>query len=201
MKKPVFLSLFIALLMAAACKKEKPDEMPSQPNTFESVIAKGGTFPPIENSTTVEDTTSSTKTEDGQRWRCTTTTLEAKKGGGGNDGFPMFNPNANVIYPGSLLQGSSLRKATPDVIAVNRAGGTISYDIIDGNLQSSFTVDEVKKSTITDAMNKIISQSTGIVPANFNFTYKNIQSRQQFALEVRADYENAFSGTGGLPEA
>lgn len=182
-----------SLLVFLGCKKDKDDPTSqNQAETFEAVIESGGGFDPVQKSKTVVDSSSSEKTEDGQRWRCTTTTYDAKDGAGGDGGFPMFNPNANVIYPGSLLQGSSLRKATPDVIAVDRAGGTISYDIIDGNLQSSFTVDEVKKSTITDAMNQIISQSTGVIPANFNFTYTNIQSRKQFALEVEADYENAF---------
>lgn len=191
--KTAYNLLFVLLLsiVAGSCKKEEKSNS-NNLKTFEAIIAEGGTFPAIENSTVVEDTSSTEKTEDGQRWRCTTQTIESKKGGGGDGGFPMFNPNANVIYPGSLLQGSSLRKATPDVIAVDRAGGTISYDIIDGNLTSSFTVDEVKKSTITDAMNNIINQSSGVIPANFNFTYKNIQSRKQFALEVEADYENSF---------
>lgn len=193
MIKRIMLISCCSLLVFLGCKKDKDD--PTSQNTaqtFEDVIESGGGFDPVQKSQTVVDSSSSEKTEDGQRWRCTTTTYDAKDGAGGDGGFPMFNPNANVIYPGSLLQGSSLRKATPDVIAVDRAGGTISYDIIDGNLQSSFTVDEVKKSTITDAMNQIISQSTGVIPANFNFTYTNIQSRKQFALEVEADYENAF---------
>ncbi len=193
MKKGYTFTLTAAvLLLMVTCKKDEKPTDQNQEKSFESVIADGGSFQPVQNSETVTDTSSTEKTEDGQRWRCTTKTLEAKKGAGGDGGFPLFNPNANVIYPGSLLQGSSLRKATPDVIAVERAGGTISYDIIDGNQQSSFTVSEVKKSTITDAMNQIISQSSGVVPANFNFTYKNIQSRQQFALAVEADYENAF---------
>lgn len=176
-------------LLLFACKK---DPVTNVPQSFDQVIASGGEFEPVSNKTEVLDSSSTTKTEGGQRWRCTTQTIEAKAAAGGSGGFPMFNPNANVIYPGSLLQGKSLRKATPDVIAVSRAGGTISYDIIDGNQQSSFTVDVVKKSTITDAMNQIINQSTGVVPANFNFNYTNIQSRQEFALEVEADYENAF---------
>ncbi|AEV31091.1 Thiol-activated cytolysin [Owenweeksia hongkongensis DSM 17368] len=194
MLKRLLVATFCALLIVMSCKKDKDDPMKqnSASETFESVIEEGGTFTPVQKSTIVVDSSSSEKTEDGQRWRCTTTTYDAKDGAGGDGGFPMFNPNANVIYPGSLLQGSSLRKATPDVIAVDRAGGTISYDIIDGNDQSSFTVDEVKKSSITDAMNAIIGQSSGVIPANFNFTYKNIQSRQQFALAVQADYENAF---------
>lgn len=168
------------------------DEKTEPPQSFDDVIEKGGSFDPVVESEQVVDTASSQKTEGGQRWRCTTKTIDAKSGAGGDGGFPMFNPNANVIYPGSLLQGASLRKATPDVIAVKRAGGTISYDIIDGNKQSSFTVNEVTKSSITDAMNNIIGSSSGVVPANFSFNYKNIQSRQQFALAVEADYENAF---------
>lgn len=193
MKKAYTLLIATLLLvLLITCKKEEKPGHQNQQKSFESVIAEGGGFAPVQNSETVTDTSSTEKTEDGQRWRCTTKTLEAKKGAGGDGGFPLFNPNANVIYPGSLLQGSSLRKATPDVIAVDRAGGTISYDIIDGNQQSSFTVDVVKKSSITDGMNKIISSSSGVVPANFNFTYTNIQSRRQFALEVEADYENAF---------
>ncbi|MEX0966182.1 MAG: thiol-activated cytolysin family protein [Bacteroidia bacterium] len=192
MNKKFYLSLLlIPFLVLVQCKKDDPDKAPI-PQTFEAVIESGGGFDPVVDSETEEGSSTSTKEEGGQRWRCTTTTLEAKTGAGGDGGFPMFNPNANVIYPGSMLQGKSLRKATPDVIAVDRAGGTISYDILDGNLTSSFTVDEVTKSSITDAMNNIINQASGVVPANFNFTYTNVQSREQFALEVDADFENSF---------
>jgi len=65
--------------------------------------------------------------------------------GGGNTGFPLFNPNASVIYPGSLLQGKSLKQATPDVIAVERAGGTVSYDLNNGNLNSVFPLKRWQK--------------------------------------------------------
>ena len=60
-----------------------------------------------------------------------------------------------MIYPGSMLQGNSLHKVTPNPIVVERAGGTISTDILDGNLQSSFQVDNVTKSSITDGINNI----------------------------------------------
>ncbi len=190
MKTTKLIGALFILVALTQCKKE--DKSNPEQNTFEKVIKTGGGFEPVVKSTVVEDTASSTKTEAGQRWRCTTTTYDAKDGSGGGSGFPLFSPNANVIYPGSLLQGASLRQATPDVIAVDRAGGTISYDIVDGNLQSFFTVDEVTKSSVSNAMNQIISSSSGVVPANFNFTYKNVQSRKQFALEVQADYENSF---------
>lgn len=182
--KKIILFLIPTLLILTQCKKEEVDGL-------EAAINAGGSFEAVEDSEQVTDSTSSEHTENGQRWRCTRKTVSITKGIG-KGGFPMFNPNANVIYPGSLLQGKSLRNATPDVIAVDRAGGTISYDIIDGNDNSYFTVNEVKKSTVTDAMNQIIKGSSGVIPANFSFSYTNIQSRKQFALEVDADYENSF---------
>ena len=191
-------TLLMLCLVISACKKDEASM--GDLESFEGVIAAGGEFEPVQKSRVITDSSSTTKTEDGQLWRCTSQTIEAKDGAGGDDGFPMFNPNANVIYPGSLLQGKSLRKATPDVIAVDRAGGTISYDIIDGNVESSFTVDEVSKSSITVAMNSIINNASGVIPANFSFNYTNIQSREQFALEVEADYENSFLELEGYLE-
>lgn len=130
----------------------------------------------------------------GEVWNCTTKTYDALKGGGtGRDGFPLFNPNASVIYPGSLLQGKSLPKATPDVIAVERTGGTISYNLNNGNLASSFTVDKVAKSSIQDAMNNIIANSPSDLPANFSFNYSQVQSREALALSMGVDFENAFA--------
>ncbi|HYW96211.1 MAG TPA: thiol-activated cytolysin family protein, partial [Bacteroidales bacterium] len=98
----------------------------------------------------------------------------------------------SVIYPGSLLQGNSLKKATPNVIAVDRAGGTVSYDLVNGNTASSFTVDVVSKSAIQNAMNQIISNSPQDLPANFVFTYDQVQSEQALALKLGIDYNSAF---------
>jgi thiol-activated cytolysin len=184
------LSLLILLLVGLSQCKDKSEDPNIDP--LEQALLSGGTFEDPEEETEVKDSATEFKTENGQRWKCTRKKMSVKAGIGGDGGFPMFNPNSNVIYPGSLLQGKSLRNATPDVIAVDRSGGTVSYDIVDGNETSSFTVDQVKKSTITSAMNGIIGGSTGTLPANFTFSYTNVQSRKQFALEVNADFENAF---------
>ena len=126
-------------------------------------------------------------------FNCSTVTYSVDAAGGGDSGFPLFNPGADVIYPGSMLQGNSLNKATPNPIVVERAGGTISTDIIDGNLQSFFEVDEVKKSSITDGMNNIIANSGGSIPSNFYMKIENIQSREQFALALGVDVNTAFT--------
>lgn len=162
-------------------------------DTFGDVINAGGGFdePSVGENTTSTTTTDSTF--NGEKWICTTETKSLQAKGGGSNGFPLFNPNAGIIYPGGLLQGKSLNKATPDPIGVRRAPGTISTDILDGNEFASIYVPEIGKGSVTQAINDIIRNSTGIVPANFSFNYKSIQSREEFALELGVDVETKFT--------
>ncbi|MCB0548891.1 MAG: thiol-activated cytolysin family protein [Phaeodactylibacter sp.] len=185
--KKTLLAVF-TLLLALACNKE--NNTPS--DSFEAVFAAGGDFPSVNRSEEVIAEEQSAETINDVEFNCVTRTLRIQDAAGGQSGFPLFNPNASVIYPGSLLQGKSLNQATPDVIAVKRAGGTISIDVVDGNIQPSFTVEEIKKSTVSTAANNIIANSTGVVPANFEFSYDFISSKREMALKMRADYETKF---------
>lgn len=167
-------------------------------DTYDEVINAGGAVaePPPPSEEVLAESMADEDME-GELWRCTSKTLKVGYSSGGQGGFPQFNPNASVIYPGSLLQGKSLNKATPDVIAVERAGGTISIDILDGSATSSFEVEKVTKSSITNASNAIISASTGTIPANMEFSYEKIQSREQMAAALKVDYHNAFAEIEG----
>jgi thiol-activated cytolysin len=185
MKKLLYL-FPIVLLMISCEKKEEMDI------SFEEVIARGGGFEQAVSSEQVVEESSSVDIINGEVWNCKTVTYDAMAPGGGNKGFPLFNPNASVIYPGSLLQGKSLKQATPDVIAVERTGGTISYDLINGNLSSFFLVDKVSKSSIQNAMNQIIASSPPELPANFTFNYSQVQSESALAMKLGIDYQNAF---------
>ena len=196
---------FLLLMVSLSCSKDGGGDNPSpDPNPdpeeenieaeFANVVTSAGEFSEPQNSEVISDETEANEIINGEVWRCKTTTYDALKGGGtGRDGFPLFNPNASVIYPGSLLQGKSLKKATPDVIAVERAGGTISYNLNNGNLASGFKVEKVAKSSIQDAMNTIIANSPPDLPANFSFNYSQVQSRQALALSMGIDFENAFA--------
>jgi thiol-activated cytolysin len=191
MKKNVIKLLSLALLffsITTGCKKDNMEDLGS----FRTVVDAGGGFdqPSISEESTVSGTY--TEDRDGATWECTTETVSIQNGAGGNGGFPLFSPNSNVIYPGNMLQGKTLNQGTPDIIAVERAGGKISTDVVDGNIQSSFEVNSVTKSEVTDAINNIIGGSTGVVPANFNLVIKNIQSREQFALELGVDVNTTF---------
>ena len=83
------------------------------------------------------------------------------------------------------------------MIAVERAGGTISIDILDGSPTSSFQVDKVTKSSIGDASNAIIAASTGTIPANMEFNYEKVQSKQQMAAALKVDFHHAFTEIEG----
>ena len=202
----VFLILLATII---SCNKEEEtktiekEEIAAE--TFTSVLAVGKELEkPIEEETEVKSTDkeeSITTTDDNgqpviESWKCTTTTYDLKKGTGGEEGFPLFSPNAKIIYPGSLLQGKTLKNTTPDVISVDRAGGTISYDLVNGNASSNVTVDVVSKSSIYAAMNEIIATSPNVAPANFSFEYEQIQSREALAISMGLDIKTAFGKVG-----
>ena len=180
------------LVLAVACNKGGSVNGPDEPQTFEEVIAMGRETEDIPDGRTT-DTLSVSEPEnddreDGdqtKRWVCTTKTLSVLQG---NGEFPLFNTNADVIYPANLLQGKTLDKATPSPIVVERAGGTISYNLNNGNLSSTFTVDRVSKSSIQNAMNNIIANADEeVVPAKFQLEIVEVQSKEQLALEMGLD--------------
>lgn len=180
----------LSLLMLAACQQEEElqDEMTA--TTIKEVFSTGG-VPEEVQSVEEEEVLGEEEVllPDGSTWKCTTTRVSVTEG---SSDFPLFNPNASVIYPGSLLQGGTLQNATPSVIPVRRAGGTISIDIIDGSAQPSFEVEEVSKSAIATAANQIIGESSGTVPANFNFSAEQVYSKEQMALSLGVNVETQF---------
>lgn len=192
--------------LVISCSKDDENNVDPEPitelDTFTEVIAQGEEFESFPQSrqsdtltvaTPVNEDVEVTKPDGSlitQRFVCTTKTVSVLDGSGQ---FQLFDTSADVIYPGSLLQGKTLNEATPAPIVVKRAGGTISYNLNDGNLQSSFTVDEVKKSTIQDAMNTIIASSGEVVPANFQLDIIQVESESQLALEMGVDVEVFFA--------
>jgi len=194
--------LFLLCGCIFSCSKDDGMGPDNSDNTsfesFEEVIASGNEFPDYPSSRTEETINESEPTSEDYnhisemgadstvRFVCTSKTVRVLDG---NGQFPLFNTAADVIYPGSLLQGKSLGDATPAPIVVKRAGGTISYDLNNGNLSSSFAVEEVKKSTIQDGMNNIISNAGDVVPANFQLEIVQIDSENQLALELGIDIE------------
>lgn len=109
------LTLFaFSIILINACKKDAV-----QSDSIEGLLEMNGQF---EQPVTMQETLATSTSEkegNGMQWTCETTDYSIQDGAGGNEGFPLFSPNASVIYPGSLLQGGSLNDATPN--NVNRS--------------------------------------------------------------------------------
>ena len=181
--KNIISLLFVSVVLStfSSCNKNK------ESLTFQSVFEDGGLFEDPMNTTT-KSVTVDTVVNGDSLWACSTETYSIVQG---LQEFPLFNPNSSVIYPGNLLQGGSLKNASPDVIVVDRAAGTFSIDIVSGAWTNSAYVDEVVKSKVVQAMNDIIYGSSSSIPANISFSMQEVQTEQQMALALGVDF-NAY---------
>lgn len=198
-----FLLLFAIGMLFITCKKDTSEDEtpPTDDLTIEEVISNGGILGFFQRDTAIISSRSSeNEIIEGEEWVCESYTVSLQDGLGSDpNGFASFNPNASVVYPGNLLQGSSLADATPKVIPVQRGPGTISINIIDGNENSTFTVPEVTKSSIQDGANSIIDGNK-VVPANFSVSATQVHSAEHLALEMGmsaatflAQFETSFN--------
>lgn len=179
-----FALLALVATMGLAFLPACSDDDPAAPDlsTFDSVIDGGGTYKSAEPSQQVEMIdTSEDELADGTILLCTTerhsivdTPLD----------YATFDPNAEVIFPGNLLQGESLGGALPDPIVVERAGGTITINLVNGSAVVSQDMEQVRYSSVIQAMNDIIADNNGVLAAAFTYQSSEVQSREQMALKM-----------------
>ena len=185
------LTLCVIALIFSACSGKSPTDPGGSNNTqssFDAVIASGGDFAPVvESNDTVAVDTSLQEVVGGEDFFCTRTTVDATEAPGD---FPLFDPNADLIFPGNLLQGASLEQATPDPIPVKRGPGTIVMTLNNGADSVSRAIPEVNLSNVFNAQNQIISENPGSIPARFAFTFEQVDSREQLALALDVSFNN-----------
>lgn len=178
MKKQLLVIIAIfTLTLFNSCKKDTVVEDIS----YDDVLATGGEFTPFINQKILTNVSTTSVPIDSGNWNCTNSTWSVVQG---NLDFPLYDPNVSVVYPGSLLQGGSLNTATPDVIAVRRGGGTVSIDIINGSGSVTKTLIEIKKSTVTQALNDIIKFNNDVLPARFTFKHELVKTKEELALSL-----------------
>lgn len=108
--------------------------------------------------------------EDGTTWNCTEQKYSLSRN---LREFFIFDPTAEVIYPGSLLQGATLASGTPEPISVRRGGGTIVLNLLNSGGDTSaksyqLSLDQVTLGNVVDAQNRILSNNVGKTPAAFD---------------------------------
>jgi hypothetical protein len=179
----------------SGCGKESPSSPPQEEVTFKSVITDGGVCPvPIASEEVTDLGNTGEDRGDGTYWDCVVKTYDVAKV---PDECQTFDPSTDIIYPGSLLQGSTLENNPPDPIVTRRSGGTVFISIVNGSQGIAVDVDEVKGSTIFQAMNTILQQNSGVVPANFKYHMSEVFSEEQIALAMNVSVKTftaKFSG-------
>jgi thiol-activated cytolysin len=114
--------------------------------------------------------------------------------------FVVMNPNADVLWPGSLIQGASLASGVLNPIPVKRAPGTITLTIAGGGGKVfSQTMPEASLSAATGAMNQILAGYTGGTPAAFSLVETSVYSSNQLAVTANVDASGGtWSGSASL---
>jgi len=150
--------------------------------TLADMIAAAGAYEQVTPQDVVTDQSIEEELrDDGSRWSCT---VDRHSAVDAPDDYATFNPNAEVVYPGSMLQGATLVDATPEPVVVRRAGGTVVINLLNASEGVAQDVVEVKQSTIVQAINDILRANSQIVPASFTYSSSEVQSRQQLALQL-----------------
>lgn len=104
--------------------------------------------------------------------------------------FVALNPNADVLWPGSLVQGKSMAGGILDPIPVKRAPGTITLTLASGGGGPFFAkMAEPSLSAATQAQNEILAAYSGATPAKFSYSFESIYSSEQLAVAVDANVE------------
>ncbi len=193
MKKLHLLSIFFLTLMACSSGDDGPTG-PGGSLTFDEVISGGGDFAPVEEDSTLISEETTADVVGTETFICTTRRISITEG---PSEFPQFDPNASVIYPGNLLQGSTLSNATPSPIPVRRGGGRIVMTLVNGSESVSRNIAEVSLGSIFDAANSIIASASEKVPARFSFVKEEIHSREQLGLALDFQYNSLATEVKG----
>lgn len=208
LKLLTILTVFMLLFYSCSSDSDSPevptdDDPISQdddgptPTTFRGVVEQGGEFEEVPESRTDETlaegeeypddyTSGSGSDAETLRFICKSRTVSVTDGAGE---FQTLGGVASEIFPGALLQGKTINNVKPQGIPLKRAGGSISYNLNDGNPEASQDLTEMSESQVRQAMNDIIAGSTGVVPANFDLDYENVFSEKQVALQMGLSFE------------
>lgn len=138
-------------------------------------------MPDFNNKSTITNTISSVSPTDSGEWLCITNTYDVTNG---TMDYPVFDPNTSIVYPGNLLQGGSLYNGSPDIIPVKRGPGVFSINLNNGSWFVTAAVNEVTKSKVSQAVNDIIGDNNGSMPANFIFNYQEVKNKDQLSIQL-----------------
>ncbi len=106
--------------------------------------------------------------------------------------YTAFNPNADTLFPGSLVQGASLPDGVLSPIVTSRTPLIITItDLVSSDPHATYskTVSEPRLSTVTDATKQILDQNLAVdQPAKITYSETSISSLEEGFLKLGASY-------------
>jgi len=158
------------------------------------VLENAGSFEDFEETYTESEAVEFEESSENDQYFCTRKTVILTEG---YSDYPQFDPNTQVIFPGNLLQGNTLDLATPSGIPVERGPGTVVITLVNGAASASRQLDVVSLGSVYDAMNEIIADNPGDLPARTTYSMEQISSREQLGVALRAEYSNLTTDVKG----
>lgn len=180
--------LLLLTLTLTGCGRKSPMAPAPAGTGWDAVLQSGGVFADVQNREEVVDQDPpTTETIEGEVYYCTRVTYDVTRG---FESFPQFDPNAEVVFAGNLLQGASLSLATPSPIPVRRGPGTVVITLLNGSSGVQQAVPEVTLGNITQAANDLIASNSGDLRASATYSMQRVSSREQLGLALNARYAN-----------
>jgi len=186
-KNHLLLLISASLLIFSACSETGTPTEPSENGDLTALLNEAGAFEDFEESYEESEPEEFEVVSDGEQFFCTRKTVNLTNG---YSDYPQFDPNSQVIFPGNLLQGNTLDNATPSGIPVDRGPGTIVITLVNGASSASRQLEEVGLGSVFDAMNEIIADNPGDLPARTTYSMERISSREQLGVSLRAEYNS-----------
>ncbi len=177
----------LLLILFTSCEK-KFDE------GLEDILISAGSFEDFEETYTESEAVEFEESSGNDQYFCTRKTVSLTEG---YSDYPQFDPNTQVIFPGNLLQGNTLDLATPSGIPVDRGPGTVVITLVNGAASASRQLEVVSLGSVYDAMNEIIADNPGDLPARTTYSMEQISSREQLGMALRAEYSNFSTDVKG----
>jgi len=177
------------LFLLISCEKDPAAEV-----DFSEILSSSGSFEDFEESYSESEPEEFEELSGNDQYFCTRKTVSLTQG---YSDFPQFDPNTQVIFPGNLLQGNTLGNATPSAIPVDRGPGTVVITLVNGAATASRQLAEVNLGSVYDAMNEIIADNPGDLPARTTYSMERISSREQLGVAIRAEYSSLTTEVQG----
>ncbi|MFI5234629.1 MAG: thiol-activated cytolysin family protein, partial [Gemmatimonadales bacterium] len=208
------LGLLFAVLATAlaACNNDPSPTVTQDGTNITKLVDSSGKYHegPVSTDSTVTavDTTQTSRLDSINNLITDTTWVEQTihvSAADNPDQFMMFDPNASTLWPGNLIQGQSIASGVPQSVPVSdRAPATVFLAIVSGDSSGSAnkifrTVNRPSGSSITQAMNDILSGYHGGTPAKYSFSMEQAYSASQINFTLGFGYTGpAANATGSF---